>query len=160
MEVYLFDDIGRFCGLKTCQPNPLEPGEFLRPINSTDTPPPEEDEDRYAYWDGQSWELKKRESKMTDAEKVASGFLTLGERETLDGASIRPKTLAELVADGLVTAEQHLEIVMNQRKSAFLMEADPLYLDILYDAQKAGVAPDFSEWVAKKDEIKARFPKP
>ncbi|HEJ1886681.1 TPA: hypothetical protein SLV55_002402, partial [Pseudomonas aeruginosa] len=39
-------------------------------------------------------------------------------------------------------------------------ESDPLKTEAEFDAIKAGTEPDYSAWVAKVEEIKARYPLP
>ncbi len=43
---------------------------------------------------------------------------------------------------------------------AYEKESDPLKAEAEFDAIKAGVEPDYSAWVAKVEEIKARYPLP
>lgn len=47
-----------------------------------------------------------------------------------------------------------------KRQDAYRLESDPLRLEAEYDALKAGIEPDYRAWVAKIDEIKARYPLP
>ncbi|MER0830778.1 hypothetical protein AAA528_00840 [Pseudomonas aeruginosa] len=46
------------------------------------------------------------------------------------------------------------------RANAYRLESDPLKTEAEFDAIKAGVEPDYSAWIAKVEEIKARFPLP
>ena len=46
------------------------------------------------------------------------------------------------------------------RANAYRLESDPLKTEAEFDAIKAGTEPDYSAWVAKVEEIKARFPLP
>ncbi|EPF1497279.1 hypothetical protein [Pseudomonas aeruginosa] len=46
------------------------------------------------------------------------------------------------------------------RANAYRLESDPLKTEAEFDAIKAGVEPNYSAWVAKVEEIKARFPLP
>ncbi|HFT2195778.1 TPA: hypothetical protein ACRNRH_001588 [Pseudomonas aeruginosa] len=46
------------------------------------------------------------------------------------------------------------------RANAYRLESDPLKTEAEFDAIKAGVEPDYSAWMAKVEEIKARFPLP
>lgn len=59
-----------------------------------------------------------------------------------------------------IQAEKAMAQCIAQRRARYREEADPLYLDLVYDARKAGVEPDLAEWVALKDKIKAEIPKP
>lgn len=46
------------------------------------------------------------------------------------------------------------------RANAYRLESDPLKTEAEFDAIKAGVEPNYSAWVAKVEEIKARLPLP
>lgn len=46
------------------------------------------------------------------------------------------------------------------RADAYRLESDPLKTEAEFDAIKAGTEPDYSAWVAKVEEIKARYPLP
>ncbi|EMN5287285.1 hypothetical protein Q030_03604 [Pseudomonas aeruginosa BWHPSA017] len=68
----------------------------------------------------------------------------------------------------LVTPEQQAEerrqaeydAATAARANAYRLESDPLKTEADFDAIKAGVEPDYSAWVAKVEEIKARYPLP
>ncbi len=68
----------------------------------------------------------------------------------------------------LVTPEQQAEdrrqaeydAAVAARADAYRLESDPLKTEAEFDAIKAGTEPDYSAWVAKVEEIKARFPLP
>jgi hypothetical protein len=53
-----------------------------------------------------------------------------------------------------------LEMVRGQRQSAYMRESDALKLEAEHDALIAGTEPDYTGWLAKVAEIKARFPLP
>ncbi|EMO0330279.1 hypothetical protein RXE55_002191, partial [Pseudomonas aeruginosa] len=46
------------------------------------------------------------------------------------------------------------------RANAYRLESDPLKTEAEFDAIKAGTEPDYSAWIAKVEEIKARIPLP
>ncbi|HBO0950811.1 TPA: hypothetical protein L4E43_001731 [Pseudomonas aeruginosa] len=46
------------------------------------------------------------------------------------------------------------------RADAYRLESDPLKTEAEFDAIKAGTEPDYSAWIAKVEEIKARIPLP
>ncbi|MGK8310375.1 hypothetical protein ACRS20_31200 [Pseudomonas aeruginosa] len=46
------------------------------------------------------------------------------------------------------------------RANAYRLESDPLKTEAEFDAIKAGVEPNYSAWMAKVEEIKARYPLP
>ncbi|EOZ2997187.1 TPA: hypothetical protein SL809_000113 [Pseudomonas aeruginosa] len=68
----------------------------------------------------------------------------------------------------LVTPEQQAEerrraeydAAAAARANAYRLESDPLKTEAEFDAIKAGTEPDYSAWIAKVEEIKARFPLP
>ena len=53
-----------------------------------------------------------------------------------------------------------LEQVQAQRQAAYVLESDPLKNEAEYDAIIAGDDPDYTAWLAKVAEIKARLPLP
>lgn len=53
-----------------------------------------------------------------------------------------------------------LEQVHGQRQAAYAAESDPLKNEAEYDAIIAAAEPDYSAWLAKVAEIKARYPLP
>ncbi|ARM70488.1 TPA: hypothetical protein ACKRPI_004581 [Pseudomonas aeruginosa] len=68
----------------------------------------------------------------------------------------------------LVTPEQQAEdrrqaeydAAVAARANAYRLESDPLKTEAEFDAIKAGTEPDYSAWIAKVEEIKARIPLP
>lgn len=68
----------------------------------------------------------------------------------------------------LVTPEQQAEdrrqaeydAAVAARADAYRLESDPLKTEAEFDAIKAGTEPDYSAWMAKVEEIKARYPLP
>ncbi|HEH6454701.1 TPA: hypothetical protein ACQT1A_004779 [Pseudomonas aeruginosa] len=68
----------------------------------------------------------------------------------------------------LVTPEQQAEdrrqaeydAAVAARADAYRLESDPLKTEAEFDAIKAGTEPDYSAWIAKVEEIKARYPLP
>ncbi|ENM5222192.1 hypothetical protein AB7124_003306 [Pseudomonas aeruginosa] len=68
----------------------------------------------------------------------------------------------------LVTPEQQAEdrrqaeydAAVAARADAYRLESDPLKTEAEFDAIKAGTEPDYSDWIAKVEEIKARYPLP
>ncbi|MCS9066156.1 hypothetical protein N0700_30600 [Pseudomonas aeruginosa] len=68
----------------------------------------------------------------------------------------------------MVTPEQQAEdrrqaeydAAVAARADAYRLESDPLKTEAEFDAIKAGTEPDYSAWVAKVEEIKARYPLP
>ncbi|MFU4912019.1 hypothetical protein ACM7ZU_31145 [Pseudomonas aeruginosa] len=52
------------------------------------------------------------------------------------------------------------DAIVAERANAYRLESDPLKTEAEFDAIKAGTEPDYSAWVAKVEEIKARYPLP
>ena len=50
--------------------------------------------------------------------------------------------------------------VQEQRRLAYAMESDHLKIEAEFDAISTSTEPDYSAWIAKVEEIKARFPLP
>lgn len=67
------------------------------------------------------------------------------------------KTRDQLLAE---KARAELELVLSNRRAAYLSESDPLRLEADYDALSQGRAPDYTVWLASVAAIKARFPLP
>lgn len=59
-----------------------------------------------------------------------------------------------------VQAPLTLQQLRDAREQAYRAESDPLKIEAEYDAQIDGVEPDYSAWLAKVAEIKARYPLP
>lgn len=63
-----------------------------------------------------------------------------------------------------VNQDKVLEIkrneALNNRAAAYTSESDPLKIEADYDALKNGEAPDYTKWMEKVAEIKARYPFP
>ena len=49
---------------------------------------------------------------------------------------------------------------LTNRQSAYKTESDPLKIEAEFDAFKNNTDPDYTEWINKVNEIKARFPFP
>lgn len=67
------------------------------------------------------------------------------------------------VAPPELTAEEQLGIVVEDRRAAYDAEVDPLLMEALalrHDGDNAGAAALMDEAKAKRNEIKARYPKP
>lgn len=97
---------------------------------------------------------------MSIKEKIDTGLSKLSDREKYDDIieQVRPKTVDELLADKIITAtEWHdtkLAECLNERKSAYQSESDPLKNELEFDGE------DLTVWRDKVTEIKQRYPKP
>ncbi|WP_326901441.1 hypothetical protein P8F81_03510 [Kosakonia cowanii] len=56
--------------------------------------------------------------------------------------------------------QQQRDAVASQRLAAYRAESDQLKTEADYNAIADGVAPDYTAWIAKVKEIKARYPMP
>ena len=90
---------------------------------------------------------------MTEAEKVAAGFIQLKANEKLEGDYIVKKSKKELYQEGLITKEVYNLSIDELRQAAYAREADPIGMQVLRGEL------DKSEWLAKIVEIKKRYPK-
>lgn len=130
--VYQLDEEGYFMAEAEADESPLEPGVYLVPGGCVENPPPK---------------IKK--------EGQLQRFV--GDRWTLVDKPKAQEVEEEQEADqGQPTAAQ----VLAMRRYAYAQESDALKNEADYDAIVNGSEPDYSEWVAKVDEIKARYPMP
>lgn len=90
---------------------------------------------------------------MTEAEKVAAGFIQLKANEKLEGDYIVKKSKKELYQEGLITKEVYNLSIDELRQAAYAREADPIGMQVMRGEL------DKSEWLAKIVEIKKRYPK-
>lgn len=58
MIVYQIDGNGRYLGPIACDESPLEPGVFLIPFGTVNTPPPSTSGREFAVWSNGSWEIE------------------------------------------------------------------------------------------------------
>ena len=92
-------------------------------------------------------------SDLTDAEKAASGIISLKPDEKIDGEHIIKKTKKELYNETLITGTEYNAYIDTEREAAYRKEADPLGMQVLRgDIEK-------KVWLDKIAEIKKRFPK-
>ena len=56
--------------------------------------------------------------------------------------------------------EMKRQEVLSNRSQAYIKESDPLKVEAEYDAMKNGTHPDYTKWMEKVAEIKARYPFP
>ena len=160
MTVHQYDDQGRYLGPTTAQPSPLEPGVFLMPVGTTETEPPTPGQKQAAFFRGGKWEIDVDPDKLTLGEKIDAGFETRPRGAIVDdtGEKYRPATYDEQVTLGDLTAEVAYSLKLRDcyqlRQAAYSLESDPIMAQYLRgEATK-------EDWLAKIEEIKARFPKP
>jgi len=90
---------------------------------------------------------------MTEAEKVAAGLIQLKPNEKIENGYIVSKTKKELYDEGKISKEEYNRYIDDLRQAAYAREADPLGMQVLRGEL------DRSEWLAKINEIKRRYPK-
>lgn len=97
-----------------------------------------------------NWTVKAIQSLRPDAEFVLRG----DKLEWLDQNQTEP-TAKEIVAEAArLEAAEPLHIAQQQRSAAYQQEADPLFFK--YQAGEV----DKADWIAKREEIRQRFPYP
>ena len=90
---------------------------------------------------------------MTEAEKVVAGLIQLKPDEKVEGDYIVEKTKKELYDEGMLSKEEYNLYIDELRQAAYQQEADPLGMQVLRGEL------DKTEWLAKINEIKRRYPK-
>lgn len=130
--VYQLDEAGYFIGETEADESPLEPGVYLVPGGCVENPPPK------IKKEGQLQRFVNDRWKLEDKPKEP-------EAEVEQDTDQAPATAAQVLA---------------MRRYAYAQESDALKNEADYDAIVNGTAPDYAAWVAKVDEIKARYPMP
>ena len=90
---------------------------------------------------------------MSEAEKVAAGLIHLKADEKVEGDYIVKKTEKEQYEAGLISKTAYNTFVDQQRQAAYKQEADPLGMQVMRGEVEK------TEWLAKIEEIKKRYPK-
>lgn len=90
---------------------------------------------------------------MTEAEKVAAGLIQLKPDEKIEGDYIVKKSKKELYDEGKISKEEYNLYIDELRQAVYRQEADPLGMQVMRGEL------DQSEWLAKINEIKRRYPK-
>ena len=90
---------------------------------------------------------------MSEAEKLAAGLIQLKPDEKIEGEHIVKKTEKEQYEAGLISKTAYNTFVDQQRQAAYKQEADPLGMQVMRGEVEK------TEWLAKIDEIKKRYPK-
>lgn len=90
---------------------------------------------------------------MTEAEKVAAGLIQLKPDEKIEGDYIVKKSKKELYDEGKISKEEYNLYIDELRQAVYRQEADPLGMQVMRGEL------DKSEWLAKINEIKRRYPK-
>ncbi|MEW5833053.1 MAG: hypothetical protein AB1763_09480 [Campylobacterota bacterium] len=58
MEIYNYEENGKFAGISKADPSPLEPDTYLIPALATDKAPPIAKDGFEIYWNGTAWEYR------------------------------------------------------------------------------------------------------
>jgi len=90
---------------------------------------------------------------MSEAEKLAAGLIQLKADEKIEGDYIVKKSKKELYDEGKLSKEEYNLYIDNLRQAAYKQESDPLGMQVVRGEL------DKSEWLAKINEIKRRYPK-
>ena len=90
---------------------------------------------------------------MSEAEKVTAGLIHLKADEKIEGDYIVRKTEKEQYEAGLISKTAYNTFVDQQRQAAYKQEADPLGMQVMRGEVEK------TEWLAKIEEIKKRYPK-
>lgn len=90
---------------------------------------------------------------MTEAEKIKAKILIPTEREKVEDGKIVPKTMDDLLKDGLVSAKDYNTYIAGMRRNAYQENADSIFWD--YQEGKATK----EEWLAAKQAIRNEFKK-
>ena len=96
---------------------------------------------------------------MTYTERIEAGMNEMPDGYKITNGVLEPMTLNERYDAGQITIEQYNASIRAQRQTRYAMEADPLYMEYLYDKEigKDFVA-KYQAWVGKISEIKADLP--
>lgn len=131
MTAYKFSSItGEYVGTVDCQENPLSPGEYLQPANTTNIAPPEAAAPYIPVWDGSSWSLVEDHRQILDerGRKVGGTPYWLPE----DSYTNEPRYMTELgpLPEGAVTVrpEKPEEVTVKEQLESTILEAKR-YLD-------------------------------
>ena len=90
---------------------------------------------------------------MSEAEKVAAGLIQLKADEKIEGDYIVKKSKKELYDEGKLSKEEYNLYIDELRQAAYRQETDQLGMQVMRGEL------DKSEWLAKINEIKRRYPK-
>lgn len=124
MEIYHYDEQGRFAGMSIAEADPMEPGKFLIPARATAVKPPEVSEGFEAVCDGEQWAIAKRQQKpLDDAGPSAEDLrrLEIGEQlQEIDRQKIRPT--ADVVA-ALATSTEPPKMALSKLAALELQAA-------------------------------------
>lgn len=90
---------------------------------------------------------------MSEAEKVAAGLIQLKPDEKIEGDYIVKKSKKELYDEEKISKEEYNLYIDELRQAAYRQETDQLGMQVMRGEL------DKSEWLAKINEIKRRYPK-
>lgn len=121
---------GELVGQVECQENPLSPGEYLQPGNTTLVTPPVYEAPYIPVWDGSSWSLEEDHRQKLDEKGRKTGGTAYWLPE--DSYTSEPRYMTELgpLPEGAVTVrpEKPEEVTAKEQLEATILEAKR-YLD-------------------------------
>ena len=97
------------------------------------------------------------ETDKTIQQLVDDGTIPTPEKQKFDGEKFVPLTMIEQLEKEIITVEEYNNDIANKRAERYKAESDPLKIEAEYDAQIAGVEPDYSEWINAVQKIKAEL---
>ena len=96
---------------------------------------------------------------MSHVERINAGLDTLTPGWKIVGDHLEFMTLAERYDAGQITAEQYNTSIRTQRQTRYAIEADPLYMEYVYDKEIGkDTTAKHQAWIDKVEEIKAALP--
>lgn len=154
MNVFYFDYLtGEYRGQGNADPHPLNEGQWIIPGYSTPKAPPTMKANQAAVFDkaADKWLLVAdfRGQVYWLADGSEHRISTLGVTKPADALDTKP-------APPPPTAEELTAQAIADRKTAYVSESDPLYMEWQYD----GTAESEQLWRDTVAEIKARYPLP
>lgn len=144
--VYLHDGNGLFTGAYECQESPLEPGHYIVPVDSLDVAPAPAE----GFWpvakDGRWVNVQDYRGQTMYSIETGEPVIVAEVGEIPEGFTLEepPKPAP--------TPEQIAAAVSAARQAAYTAEADPLF----FKSERGEATRE--EWLAKIDEIRARYP--
>jgi hypothetical protein len=91
---------------------------------------------------------------------IAKKTIPTPEGYKFDGVdSFIPMTMREKYDAGLIDKKTYNDHVISERKQEYRNKTDGIYLEIIYDAMKAGKEPDLTPWIEAVDNVKESYEK-
>ena len=97
------------------------------------------------------------ETDKTVQQLVDDGTIPTPDKQKFDGKKFVPLTMEEQLEEGIITVEEYNNDIATKRAERYKLESDPLKIEAEYDAQIAGIKPDYTEWINAVQKIKAEL---